>query len=151
MLSLPSVHVVLVLRRNVLSAGELLKLVRDLRRAISNPVHTAAGVVKELENILAVVPSADDDSDVPASPATASRQGSSFDLARQGGLDRLAAGFGHMREALGGFGAALPAGLARTGRVSDSSAAVPGPAKAEGAAAETAEAAKPDGDAAPKP
>lgn len=37
--------------------GELLKLVRDLRRAISNPVHNAAGVVRELENILAVVPS----------------------------------------------------------------------------------------------
>lgn len=125
---------------------------RDLRRAISNPVQNAAGVVKELENILAVVPSADDDVDVPANPATASRQGSSFDLGRQGGLGAgLAAGFGHMREALGGFSAALPAGLARTGRVSDSSAAVPGPVKAEGAAAETAEAAKPDDDAAPKP
>lgn len=96
---------------------------RDLRRAISNPVN-AAGVVKELENILAVVPSADDDSDVPQSPARAaqpiSRQGSSFDAARQSGLAGLAAGLGHMRDALGGLSAALPAGISRTGRMSDS-------------------------------
>jgi hypothetical protein len=119
-------------------AGELLKLVRDLRRAISNPVQNAAGVVKELENILAVVPSADDDADTPRSPASAagvSRQGSSFDMARQGGLAGLAAGLGHMRDALGGLGGA---GRTRTSRLSDGTAAAIVAAGAEASAAAAA-------------
>lgn len=96
----------------------------------------AAGVVNQLENILAVVPGAADESDAPQSPATAaatagataSRSAGSFEAARQGGLAGLAAGFGHMREALGGLGSA---GRARTSRLSDSSSAAPGAGAAE--------------------
>lgn len=102
-------------------AGELLKLIRDMKRAIAeqraNPAN-AAGVVRELESILAVVPSAGDDADLAHSPASgASRQGSSFDNAKVA-LGGLAAGFGHMREAVWG-----PAGRARQTRLSDSSSA----------------------------
>jgi hypothetical protein len=120
-------------------AGELLKLVRDLRRAISNPVQNAAGVVKELESILAVVPSADEsDADTPTAAAAAarqaaSRQGSSVDTARQAGFAGLAAGFGQMRDALGGLGGAS---RAWAGRSSDSSSAAPAAAgPADGAVA----------------
>ena len=109
-------------------AGELLKLVRDMKRTIAeqraNPATNAAGVVKELENILAVVPSAADDADVHSPAHAASRQGSSFDNAR-GGFAGLAAGalgqLGHMREALGGLGSAR--GARPAARVSDSSGA----------------------------
>lgn len=91
---------------------------RDLKRAITNSGN-AAGVVEELQNILAVVPS-DEDMEIPASPA-ANRAGNNFDAARQAGLAGLAAGFGQMREALGGLGAALPAaaGRAKSGRIGD--------------------------------
>lgn len=114
-------------------AGELLKLVRDMKRTIAeqraNPATNAAGVVKELENIhdkiLAVVPSAADDADVHSPAHAASRQGSSFDNAR-GGFAGLAAGalgqLGHMREAIaGGLGSAR--GARPAARVSDSSGA----------------------------
>jgi hypothetical protein len=69
--------------------------VRDLRRAIRNTggTQSAAGVVKELESILAVVPSGDGDAaeDAPASPARTSS--TSF-------ATGLAAGLGQMRDAL---------------------------------------------------
>lgn len=39
-------------------AGELLKLVRNLRRAVEKPT-SAAGMVKELQDILAVVPTSE--------------------------------------------------------------------------------------------
>lgn len=117
-------------------AGELLKLVREIKRWRSEASEqNAAGVVNQLENILAVVPSAGDDSDVPQSPASAtaaSRQGGSFDAARSGGLAGLAAGLGHMREAWGGLGVA---GRARTSRLSDSSGTAAAAAGAEGGAA----------------
>jgi hypothetical protein len=87
------------------TTGELLKLVRDLRRALKNSAtQNAAGVVKELESILAGAPGSDD-ADAPSSPSRTSAFASG-----------LAAQLGHMRDAWGGLGAA---GRARS-RLSDS-------------------------------